>query len=129
MRKDFGDSDLEAQFDLVWNALPQDVRDGLQAELRLVTDKYEECEVTGYIDKHPELDAVTYSERGNVDIYLDAPSLEEHEDKAQFVIARELARIHLGNVPTLRSIQLTHSNEEQHFDLAEDWGFSYGEGY
>ena len=128
MRKDFGDSDLEAQFDLVWNALPQDVRDGLQAELRLVTDKYEECEVTGYIDQHPELDAVTYSDRGKIDIYL-APSLEESKDKAQFVIASALARIHLGNVPTLKSIELIHWNEEQHFDLAEDWGFSYGEGY
>ena len=129
MRKDFGDSDLEAQFDLVWNALPQDVRDGLQAELRLVTDKYEETKVTAYIDQHPELDAVTYSDRGKVDIYLDADNTLESEDKAQFVIARELARIHLGNVPTLKSIELIHWNEEQHFNLAGEWGYSYGEGY
>ena len=128
MKKNFGDSDLEAQFDLVWNALPQDVRDGLQDKLRLVTDKYEETEVTAYIDQHPELDAVSYLEKDQIDIYL-APSLEESEDKAQFVIARELARIHLGNVATLKSILLIHSNEEQHFDLAEEWGFSYGEGY
>ena len=122
MKKNFGDSDLEAQFDLVWNALPQDVRDGLQAELRLVTDKYEETKVTAYIDQHPELDAVTYSDRGNVDIYL-APSLEESEDKAQFAIARELARIHLGNVPTLKSIQIINYDEVEAHDLAGEWGF------
>ena len=122
MKKNFGDSDLEAQFDLVWNALPQDVRDGLQAELRLVTDKYEETKVTAYIDQHPELDAVTYSDRGKIDIYL-APSLEESEDKAQFVIARELARIHLGNVPTLKSIQIINYDEVEAHDLAGEWGF------
>ena len=122
MRKDFGDSDLEAQFDLVWNALPQDVRDGLQDEIRTITDKYTECEVTAYIDQHPELDAVTYSDRGKIDIYL-APSLEESKDKAQFVIASALARIHLGNVPTLKSIQIINYDEVEAHDLAGEWGF------
>ena len=129
MKKDFGSKEWDVIFDATWEKIPQDVRDGIQGKLRLVTDKYEETKVTGYIDQHPELDAVTYSDRGKIDIYLDAANLEEFEDKAQFVIARELARIHLGNVPTLKSIELIHWNEEQHFNLAGEWGYYYGEGY
>ena len=72
---------------------------------------------------------MTYSERGQIDIYLDGSSILESEDKAEFVIARELARIHLGDVVTLKSIQHANWNEEQYFMLAEEWGFSYGEGY
>lgn len=134
MEKVFDDKHLESQFDAAWKKIPKDVTEEVGAKLRIVTDKAELLEdesVIEQISDTPDLNAITiFLDPSQFGIYLHAPNLAKSDQKAQFIVANEVAHLWLGHaideknffVPRLISTDQAFKEEAIQ---ANAWGFRY----
>ena len=134
MEKVFDDKHLESQFDAAWKKIPKAVTEEVGAKLRIVTDKAELLEdesVIEQISDTPDLNAITiFLDASQFGIYLHAPNLAESDQKAQFVVAHEVAHLWLGhaidehNFFVPRSISMDDAFKEEAIQTSQ-WGFRY----